>query len=209
MYAHQNPEVVDFGAFHNDVVAVGNQNVLFYHEKAYFDSNKVIQELSEKFKFRCEIDLVSIEVSSGQVSVEDAVRSYLFNSQLVTLPDGKMMLIAPQECEEQSSVDRYLKALVDSGDTPIQGVRYFDLRQSMQNGGGPACLRLRVVLNSVELAQCSPHVFINDETYTVLQKWVSRNYRDRLSMDDLRDPLLLQESTKALEELFGWLGFFR
>jgi len=213
VYGHQNPDVIDQGAFHNDVMAVGNQNVLFFHEKAYLNKTPLLSELNEKLQFKTQTGLIPIEVSSEQVSVEDAVKSYLFNSQLLTLPQTSqnsktsMLLIAPQECAENPAVSKYLKTLLTSGQTPIQEIRYFDLKQSMQNGGGPACLRLRVVLNTQELAACQPNVFINDTTYPALRDWVIRHYRDRLTPQDLRDPQLLQETSKAMTELSSLMGF--
>ena len=47
-----------------------------------------------------------IEVPDAQVSVADAVTSYLFNSQLLTRPDGKQVLVVPQECRENERVAR-------------------------------------------------------------------------------------------------------
>ncbi len=195
VYAQQNPEAIDAGAFHNDVVAVAHQNTLFCHEQAYAHQKQVLAELSSK------MDLNLIQVLSKQVSLEEAIKTYLFNSQLLTLPGGGLLLVAPSECKESPSVSAYLK------DAPFEEIRYFDLRQSMQNGGGPACLRLRVELSGDELAACCQSVLINDQTYTRLTDWVSRHYRDRLALEDLRDPNLIEESQAALEELSAWLGF--
>jgi succinylarginine dihydrolase len=189
VYAQQSPEAIDAGAFHNDVVAVANQNVLFCHEQAYVHQKQVLAELGEK------IDLNLIEVSAGQVSLEEAVKTYLFNSQLLTLPSGGMMLVAPSECQESSAVSAYLAS------APFEKIQYFDLKQSMQNGGGPACLRLRVVLTEEEMAACHPKYFINDQTYSNLVEWVEKHYREHLSVEDLRDPHLLAETCLALDSL--------
>jgi succinylarginine dihydrolase len=102
-------------------------------------------------------------------------------------------------------VQRYLKKLV-SGDNPIRDVLSFDLKQSMKNGGGPACLRLRVALNEDELAAVHPGVLLTDNLYDILTAWVERHYRDQLSQSDLADPRLITESMTALDELTQLLG---
>jgi succinylarginine dihydrolase len=141
-----------------------------------------------------------IEVPAHDVSVNDAVSSYLFNSQLLTRGDGRQMLVVPRECRENAQVARYLDTLEASGG-PIADVLVFDLRESMKNGGGPACLRLRVALNEAELAQVTPSVWLDDRLHGQLVAWVGRHYRDRLGADDLADPQLLNEGRTALDEL--------
>ena len=131
-----------------------------------------------------------IEVPDAQVSVSDAVTSYLFNSQLLTRPDGKQVLVVPQECRENERVAAYLDDLTSHGG-PIDDVLVFDLRESMKNGGGPACLRLRVVLSEAERAAVTPGVWINDALFGRLDAWIEKHYRDRLAPADLTDPSLL------------------
>ena len=111
-----------------------------------------------------------------------------------------MTIIAPTDCEENDAVKRYLDKLVTLG-TPIKSVNYFDVKQSMRNGGGPACLRLRVAMNDQELDAVNPATLINDMQFARLNKWVDKHYRDELTEDDLRDPQLLIESRTALDEL--------
>ncbi|MEO8347225.1 MAG: N-succinylarginine dihydrolase, partial [Betaproteobacteria bacterium] len=77
----------------------------------------------------------------------------------------------------------------------------FDLKQSMKNGGGPACLRLRVALTAAERAAVQANVFLNEELAQALDAWIRANYRDRLAPADLADPLLLEESRRALDRL--------
>ncbi|WMS88470.1 N-succinylarginine dihydrolase [Pleionea litopenaei] len=197
VFAQQNPAVIDQGVFHNDVIAVGNQNVLFYHQQAFLNTDQVISQLKQAFG---ESPFHFVEVPTAEVSVESAVKSYLFNSQLVTLENGDMAIIAPGECHENPEVKNYLDALVAS-DTPIKEVKIFDVKQSMKNGGGPACLRQRVVLNEQELVHCNQHVFMSDELFARLNQWVDKHYRDSLTEADLCDPQLLVESRQALDEL--------
>jgi succinylarginine dihydrolase len=197
VYISQNPDIIDQGVFHNDVIAVGNQNVLFYHQQAFLDTKNKLNEIKRKFG---DSELHFIEVPTSKVSIEDAVKSYLFNTQIITLPSGKMTIIAPTNCQENPVVFAYLNELV-TFDTPIKQVNYFDVKQSMQNGGGPACLRLRVAMNDMELAAVNQNTLMNDTLFTRLNAWVDKHYRDRLSVDDLADPQMLIESRTALDEL--------
>ena len=199
VYAQQNPAVIDQGVFHNDVIAVGNGEVLFYHEDAFLDTEAVLAELQAKLA-RCGGNFKAVCVPRAQVTVEDAVRSYLFNSQLLSREDGSMLLIVPEECRNNERVWAYLSALTGQGG-PVAEVKVFDLKQSMQNGGGPACLRLRVALNETELAAVNSGVIMTAPLYDTLTQWVDKHYRDSLSERDLADPQLLLECRTALDEL--------
>ncbi|QSX38559.1 N-succinylarginine dihydrolase [Shewanella sedimentimangrovi] len=196
VFMQQNPDVIDQGVFHNDVIAVGNQNVLFYHQQAFLHTQEKLAEIQRKM----DTDMHFIEVPTAKVGVQDAVKSYLFNTQIITLPNGEMAIIAPTDCEENAAVHAYLTELV-TFNTPIKKVHYFDVKQSMQNGGGPACLRLRVAMNEAELAAVNPNVMMNDALFNRLNQWVDKHYRDRLTIADLADPQLLVESRTALDEL--------
>jgi succinylarginine dihydrolase len=200
LFARQNPKAVDVGVFHNDVISVGNQNVFLYHEQAFHRSPAVAEELTKKFEEHCRGALVLIPVKPGEITLREAVESYFFNSQLVTLPDGKMLLIAPAECREINSTRTRLERIVEE-ENPIESVQYTDLRQSMKNGGGPACLRLRVVLTEEELSCVHQGVYFTDKLYHELTDWGNRHYRDRLGPEDLADPALVNESRAALDEL--------
>lgn len=197
VYIQQNPDVIDQGVFHNDVISVGNQNVLFYHEQAFYNTQSALDEIQYKFG---DEKVHFIKVDTSDVSVQDAVKTYLFNTQIITLPSGDMAIIAPSECQENEAVSSYLSNLVTL-DTPIKKVHYFDVKQSMRNGGGPACLRLRVAMNDQELQAVNQNTIITDERFARLNTWIDKHYRDELSDDDLRDPQLLIESRSALDEL--------
>ena len=199
VFAQQNPAVIDQGVFHNDVISVGNGEVLFYHEDAFLNTEPMLAELNDKLGRRGG-RFQAICVPRSEVGVEDAVRSYLFNSQLLSRADGSMLLIVPEECRSNERVWNYLQRLL-ADDSPIREVKVFDLKQSMQNGGGPACLRLRVALNETELAAVNPGVIMTAPLYETLRQWVDKHYRDRMSDSDLADPQLLTECRTALDEL--------
>lgn len=200
VFAMQNPVAIDSGVFHNDVIAVANERVFFYHADAFADP-ATVDNLKRKFSAVCNDELMVIEVSSDQVSLAEAVESYLFNSQLVTLSDGAMALIAPAECLENGKIVRLLQQTVEDNSNPVQNIHYVRVRQSMKNGGGPACLRLRVVMTERERSLMHEGIYLNDGLYGALVHWANRFYRDRLSLIDLLDPDLPDESRSALDAL--------
>ncbi|WP_194721039.1 N-succinylarginine dihydrolase [Noviherbaspirillum malthae] len=204
VFAQQAPDTVDQGVFHNDVIAVGNDDVLFYHQRAFLDEHGTLHALRRAMA-NVHAELRAVRVDSSEVSVADAVSSYLFNSQLLSKPDGRMALVVPQECHENPAVSRYLQKLTASGG-PIDELISFDLRQSMRNGGGPACLRLRVSLTDEEAGAMHQGVVMTDALHARLVAWVEKHYRDRLSPADLGDPALAIEVQTALDELTGILG---
>jgi succinylarginine dihydrolase len=204
VFASQNPDVIDQGVFHNDVIAVGNGNVLFYHEQAFANEAATLDALRRALA-NVDADLHALRVDTAAVPVADAVASYLFNSQLLSKPDGGMALVVPHECRENAFVSRYLETLVQSGG-PIGELIEFDLRQSMRNGGGPACLRLRVTLTDDEAQAMHQGVIMTEALYAALVPWVERHYRDRVEPKDLADPQLALECATALEELERLLG---
>lgn len=196
VFIQQNPEVINQGVFHNDVISVGNLNVLLYHEQAFVEGDRHVETLCELLP-----ELRPIKVLTNKVSVLDAVKSYLFNTQLITVEKGKTQIVAPLECKETPSVHSFLQELKSDSSSTISEIHYLDVKQSMQNGGGPACLRLRVVLNTQEALGINSECVFSEKKYLVLKKWAEKHYRDRLAADDLADPQLLLECHSALDEL--------
>lgn len=198
IFACQNPQAIDQGVFHNDVIAVANESVFLIHEDAFLHQPDVINELQNKANFEVNI----IEVPRNRLSVADAVSTYLFNSQLITMPDNSgMALIAPAECEHNLNVKTFIDELLIDSSNPISTVHYLDLKQSMRNGGGPACLRLRVPLTALELQAMHQGILVNDTLIDELDNWIVGHYRTQLHADDLQDPSLIDECLSALDEL--------
>ncbi len=139
LFVEQNPEAIAAGAFHNDVVAVANERVLFAHERTFADPEGTYAAIRAKLP-----EAEFVIVPESEVSLEEAIRTYLFNAQLLTLPSGEMALVIPTEAHESAPVRAWLNAML-GGNGPIRLVIPVDVKQSMANGGGPACLRLRVV----------------------------------------------------------------
>ncbi len=196
LFPQQHPHGIDAGAFHTDVLAVGNGNVLLLHEAAFVGSQALLDGLGallgESF--------VSYLATNLELPVGSAVAAYPFNSQLLTVPDGSMTLVAPEESREDPHAHAYLQRLIESGG-PVKSVHYLDLRQSMENGGGPACLRQRIVLEDAERDAIQARVFWDEALGVELEEWVRRHYRDRLEGGDLADPRLAREMMTALDEL--------
>ncbi len=195
----QHPDAIDQGVFHNDVIAVGNREVLLFHEHAFVDSKQVRNWIGTHFRGRRRP--VFIEIPDEALSVRDAVDAYLFNSQLICTADDSMRMIVARECRDHPRAWDTVQRIVDDAANPISGVDVLDLRQSMNNGGGPACLRLRVVLSDEARSAVSPGSWLTTKRYTDLLAWAEKHYREHLTLDDLADPQLLEESRTALDNL--------
>lgn len=204
VFARQRADSIDSGVFHNDVISVGNGGVLVTHELAFADQGATVDALRRLLP-----DLVVVTVRAAEVGVEQAVKSYLFNSQLLSLPasaGGGMVIVAPTESQEEPAVAATLRRIVADAANPIRQVHFMHLRESMRNGGGPACLRLRVQLTDTELAAVNPKAMYSPQLHAALDAWADRNYRTEIRPSDLADPKLLDESRRALDELTAILG---
>ena len=195
----QSPTAIDAGVFHNDVISVGNENVLLLHEEAFLDQALVLDAI-EKFFRDQQGEFFPFEFSNRELPLKDAVESYFFNSQIVTRPGGQMTLICPQEVKETPTALRCANRVVEEAG-PIDEVLFFDLRQSMNNGGGPACLRLRVVVSEEELETLGEKYRIRPALVERLGNWIESHYRDELSQNDLADPSLADQSQRAMKQL--------
>ncbi|QDK31307.1 N-succinylarginine dihydrolase [Sphingomonas sp. IC081] len=184
----QSEEAIASGAFHNDVVAVANERVLFAHENAFANREGFYAELRAKFP---EVEI--IEIPASEVSLFDAIQSYLFNAQLITQPSGEMALILPTEARESPSVWPWLERLV-AGNGPIRQLFVHDLRQSMANGGGPACLRLRVVADP---AAIDPRFIATTARLDRIEALIARLWPEQLSVDDLSEPAIWAQCLAA------------
>ena len=199
VFAQQSRQAIKAGAFHNDVVCVGTLETLFFHELAFANTEEVLQDIRTAADGLFE--LTPVMVPASEVPLEDAISSYLFNSQLVEMPgEDRLVLIAPVETQETDSTRIFCERMVD-GNGPVGRVEYVDVRQSMRNGGGPACLRLRVVLTTEELAGVHQGVLLDETKIDELQEVVRLHYRDRLAPADLADPDFAAEALTAYEAI--------
>jgi succinylarginine dihydrolase len=198
VFARQAPQAIDAGAFHNDVVAVAHEHVLFHHEDAFADKAALYAEVRAKAEGFAPI---FVEAPRARVGLDDAVSSYLFNSQLLRLPGAaSLTLIAPTEVRENNRTAAYVAEMIAQPDAAIGQVEYAEVRESMRNGGGPACLRLRIVMTPAERAAAAPGFFLDDTLAAKLEAWIKKHYREELMPDELGDPALVSETQTALDE---------
>jgi succinylarginine dihydrolase len=195
-FPQQDPAGIDEGAFHTDVLAVGNERFFMLHELAFLDRDALIADLRRTLGD----ELCVVEAKASELPPSSAIRAYPFNSQVLTRDDGTMCIIAPEDSREDPHARAFLeKVLAANG--PVKDVFYRDVRQSMNNGGGPACLRLRVPLEESEVAAIGANVLLDDNLHDALCVWVDTHYREKLAPGDLADPKLARETMAALDEL--------
>jgi succinylarginine dihydrolase len=183
LFVEQAEQAITGGAFHNDVVAVADGLTLFAHEQAFADRKGFYADLERLLP-----EVRIVEVPAARVSLSDAIASYLFNAQLVTLPSGEQALILPTEAQAIPAVRDYLEELV-AGNGPIRRTEFVDVRQSMANGGGPACLRLRVVADPAEV---DPRFLIDETKLDRLEAVVAEHWPESIDPARLSDPGLHQ-----------------
>ncbi len=171
-FVRQNPDLIEKGVFHSDLIAFAAGEHFFYHEKAFQD-----------------LDLPGYKVTEEVLPLKKALATYFFNSQLLKLPGDEYVLLAPRECQTLS---------LDWLPMPIE---YVDLDESMRNGGGPACLRLPLLLTDEEIQALPQSLFLTPPLYNALKSWIEAHYRDHIVLSDLKDPHLLFEAHEALDEL--------
>lgn len=205
LFLQQSPEAIDAGVFHNDVIAMNTTSRMIVHEQAYISADQ--KRLRDFFRSYPEFSLY--EVTSSDLTVEEAVSTYLFNSQMLMLPTGRFVLVAPTECDNNKRVAATINKLTSEG--MLDGVHYIDVHQSMKNGGGPACLRLKMVMSSEQSCAMHQGIVLTDAKYTKMKEWINTHYRDRLSFDDFSDPNLIKEldvAYSALETILDMPGLY-
>ncbi len=197
LFVAQSEAAIAAGAFHNDVVAVANERVLFTHELAFEGKMAFYDSLAARLP-----SVEVIEVPASVVSLDDAIASYLFNAQLVTLPDGEgMALILPTEARANAAVWRWLEHLV-AGNGPIRRLVPVDVRESMANGGGPACLRLRVVADP---ATVDPRFLVDADKLDRIGQIIEQYWPDSIDSGALADPALIARIKTARRALLDAL----
>ncbi|MXO96169.1 N-succinylarginine dihydrolase [Erythrobacter aquimaris] len=197
VFIEQNPEAIAAGAFHNDVVSVANERVLFTHERAFADKQGAYDAIAAAFPA-----LQVVEVPESAVSLEEAIRTYLFNAQLLTLPTGEMALVVPTECQESAAVWSWCEHMLATNG-PIRKVIPVDVKQSMANGGGPACLRLRVVADP---ATVDPRFMLDEAKLERVEAVVAENWPEQIDPADIGSDALAKTVIEAREALLSVLS---
>ncbi|MGB3712290.1 MAG: N-succinylarginine dihydrolase [Erythrobacter sp.] len=197
VFIEQNPAAIEAGAFHNDVVAVANERVLFAHEHAFANRDGAYEAIRTAFPA-----LEVVEVPASAVTLEEAIRTYLFNAQLVTLPDGTMALIVPEECRDSDTVWQWCERMTASNG-PIRQVIPVDVRQSMANGGGPACLRLRVACDP---ATVDPRFLLDEAKADLVERVIAQQWPEQIDPADLGRETLAAQVIAARASLLSALS---
>jgi len=197
LFIEQSPEAIAAGAFHNDVVAVANERVLFCHEQAFANSDAAYAAIRQRMP---EAEIVVVPASA--VSLQQAITSYLFNAQLLTLPTGAMALVVPQEAWENAAVRHWLDAML-AGNGPIRQVLPVDVRESMANGGGPACLRLRVVADPQKV---DPRFLLDEAKADAFENVIAAHWPEQIDPADLGQPALARAVERARSALLDAAG---
>mgnify|MGYP000595372480 FL=1 len=202
LFLKQNEQAIHSGSFHNDIVSLANEEIFIFHQEAFADRvelERVLHQLKDHVK-----GFHPIEILSKDISLDDLVSSYLLNSQLITVKNNEMMMLLPEEVQNHGNCMKWLEEIKSS--SPIKRFEFVDIHQSMMNGGGPACLRFKAVVNSDELDKINKKFLLSPEKLINLRALVSKHYRDRINPDDLLDIKLMEESYLFLDELTQLLG---
>lgn len=194
-FLQQHPQAISAGVFHNDVIATSHHHLWLHHELAYLDAEADLQRLEDTFQRVAGRSLQRIIIDSSALPLEDAVQSYFFNSQIVSpAADAssrsapRMVIVCPQQCHDIPSARRVVEWLVAAADNPIDDVHYVPLQQSMANGGGPACLRLRLPVEAGELPRLAQHLRLDARLEERLSQVIERCYPQQLDLGQLCDP---------------------
>ena len=187
VFVEQTAQAIDAGVFHNDVIAMSNDGILFYHELAFEKSESTIESLKQKFERKTGLNLFCRKVSQSELPIAEAVRSYLFNSQLISVGNNgrDMELICPSHCSDSNAARELISGWLEEADNPIRRVRYLPLSQSMKNGGGPACLRLRVMMSPTQLKGVDDRFQVTEERLLQLRREVNQWYPSSIELSDL------------------------
>jgi len=192
----QHPDAIDAGVFHNDVIAMSHANFLAYHEQAFWDDSqlKVLPET-----------IIQRIIRSDELSLHDAVATYFFNAQIVTTGPDQMAILFPQEVANHAKAKALAETIL-AEKNPVTAIHFLDLRESMKNGGGPACLRLRVPMTDASIAAMHQGVRFTPRLYQRLKGLIESRYRDHVSPEDLLDPRFAEESLATHQDLIAILG---
>ena len=192
-FLRQHPQAVGAGVFHNDVIATSCDHILVHHEFAFLHGESELKRLEFQFEQACRQPLMRIVISNSQLPLADAVRSYLFNSQIVRpaattnarADSPRYILVCPHHCEEIPAASQLIASWLADPHIPIDEVRFVRLAESMANGGGPACLRLRMMLEYDDVLRLSAKYQLTAELFDRLSSVIEQWYPKSLSIEDL------------------------
>lgn len=201
VFVQQTAQAIDAGVFHNDVIAMSNNGMLIYHELAFENSEITIESIRRKFELKTGLQLICQKVCESELPIAEAVRTYLFNSQLLSVGQDDMELVCPSNCQDSAAVRKLIHGWTDEPNNPIRKVQYLPLAQSMKNGGGPACLRLRVMLNPTQAEALGNRFKVKDEIIVKLKAEINRWYPNSIELSDLARSEFAEHVTMAAKRV--------
>jgi len=204
-FLKQHPEAIDAGAFHNDVVAASHRHLWMHHDRAYANASSTLDAIEKRFAEVTGRQLQRIVIAEADVSLAEAVTTYLFNSQLFATSGEDMTILCPGHVAQSTAATACLDKIIAAGG-PITRYESIDLRQSMNNGGGPACLRLRVPMTAQQWQSIPPTVRFDDTLAEGLTRVIERYYPDTLSLDDLATADWVTTSRAAVDMIQKYLN---
>jgi succinylarginine dihydrolase len=205
--AQQTSRAIQSGVFHNDVIATSHGSLLLLHEFAFENQSDLIHDWQSAFRQITGLSLSVVVVSDNQLPLAEAVRTYLFNSQLIDLGDGAMELICPEECRTSVHVQALIPSWIADPNNPIQAVSYLSLQQSMSNGGGPACLRLRVPMLEEQLTQLPTTLRLTTRNVDALKQCIETWYPETLTIQDLARSDFAEYAHRTVDAIHEALSF--
>ncbi len=195
-YLKQNPAAIDAGAFHNDVVATSHHDMLIFHERAFLDAEETLVSIRRRYRMLYNRKLKTIAVTENELSLQRAIATYLFNSQIVDSPDpGSPVIICPTQVEDDEDAESVLMRWKKQG--IVGRYQFAELGQSMSGGGGPACLRLRVPVTERELSDTSTQSRWSQRRHDQLRQLIEKQYPDSLTLSDLANSDFVQQTQHA------------
>ena len=202
VFAQQSVQAIEAGVFHNDVISMSNEDLLIFHEHAFDNCDAVVETIGSQFTKKTGERLRTLQITNRELSIEQAVQTYLFNSQLISTDTGSMELICPEQCNQTASTKRLIEGWINDDSNPIARVHFVKLHESMANGGGPACLRLRVMLNQSQLQSINTEFRADDARIEQLTDLVEQWYPDNVTLSDLSRLDFAEHVSRAIELMF-------
>lgn len=202
-FVQQHSDAIDAGVFHNDVIATSHENFLLVHSRAFHNQPLELERISDAFLRQNGEALRILEIEESELALEEAVKTYLFNSQIVTLSDGHWMMLCPMECQQSESVQKMLRR-IQNVESRIRDIAFVSLRESMANGGGPACLRLRAYASEREIRNLPAQYRIDDESLAFLEQFIASEYPEAVRLHDFLDGDLRAHCEWISDSLFDY-----
>ena len=197
----QTKEAIDHGVFHNDVISFGFHNQLICHEHAFIDQEHQLKSISDRY-FKLNRSMLNItEVSTKDLSLQDCIDSYLFNSQVI-IKKNKTILLCPIDVKKNKSSLIIVNSWLKKG--LFNEIKFSNIQSSLMNGGGPACLRLCIYLDPNELNAIPKQFYLTNELISKLNKIINQIYPETIRLQDIQtNPKQYREITQSICQLFA------